>query len=62
MKNRRNFYLLIVVTFVIMAACKTFGNLYVASMGVALGLSVGLAIVTARISDFLRRRKEDEDV
>ncbi|MCX9098301.1 hypothetical protein OKT77_01665 [Bacillus anthracis] len=46
MKNRRNFYLLIIVTFVIMTAAKVFGNLYVAAIGVAFGLSVGLACLT----------------
>lgn len=53
MKNRRNFYLLIIVTFVIMTAAKVFGNLYVAAIGVAFGLSVGLACLT----DIISRRR-----
>ncbi|WP_255300640.1 hypothetical protein [Bacillus thuringiensis] len=39
-----------------MTAAKAFGNLYVAAIGVAFGLSVGLACLTEIIS---RRRGKD---
>ena len=52
MKNRRNFYLLIVVTFVIMTAAKASDNIYVAAIGVAFGLSVALALITDKVSRY----------
>ncbi|MEI5921053.1 hypothetical protein WBU96_28375 [Bacillus albus] len=52
MKNRRNFYLLIAVTFVIMTVAKASGNLIVAAIGVAFGLSVALALLTERITKY----------
>ncbi|PES78288.1 hypothetical protein CN504_22710 [Bacillus anthracis] len=61
MKNKRKETLFIVFAFLFMTAAKSFGNLYVAAFGVAFGLSVGLAFVTAMIGDFVRKRKEEGD-
>ncbi|EOO20813.1 MULTISPECIES: hypothetical protein [Bacillus cereus group] len=61
MKKDRKVTLLIVFAFLFMTAAKAFGNLYVAAFGVAFGLSVGLAFVTAMIGDFIRKRKEEGD-
>ncbi|MBE5108369.1 hypothetical protein IGI01_24890 [Bacillus thuringiensis] len=61
MKNKRKATLFIIFAFVFMTAAKAFGNLYVAAFGVAFGLSVGLAFVTAMIGDFIRKRKEEGD-
>ncbi|AIY75786.1 hypothetical protein CN324_09845 [Bacillus anthracis] len=62
MKNKRKETLFIIFAFVFMTAAKAFGNLYVAAFGVAFGLSVGLAFVTAMIGDSVRKRKERGDV
>ncbi|MES5846163.1 MULTISPECIES: hypothetical protein [unclassified Bacillus cereus group] len=61
MKNKRKETLFIVFAFLFMTAAKVFGNLYIAAFGVAFGLSVGLAFVTAMIGDFVRKRKEEGD-
>ncbi|PED62561.1 hypothetical protein COF80_16555 [Bacillus toyonensis] len=62
MRNKRKERYLIIFAFLFMTAAKAFGNLYVAAIGVAFGLSVGLAFVTAMIGDIIRKRKEEEDV
>lgn len=56
MRNKRKEMYLIIFAFVFMTAAKAFGNLYVAAIGVAFGLSVGLACLTDIIS---RRRGKD---
>lgn len=56
MKSKRKETLLIIFAFVFMTAAKAFGNLYVATLGVVFGLSVGLACLTDIIS---RRRGKD---
>ncbi|MCW1241912.1 hypothetical protein [Bacillus pretiosus] len=62
MKNRRNFYLLIAVTFVIMTVAKASGNLIVAAIGVAFGLSVALALLTERITKYREDYKTHKSV
>ncbi|WP_426950481.1 hypothetical protein [Bacillus mycoides] len=61
MRSKRKERYLIIFAFLFMCAAKAFGNLYVAAIGVAFGLSVGLAFVTAMIGDFIRKRKEEGD-
>lgn len=56
MRKRRKEMYLIIFAFIVMTAAKSFGNLYVAAIGVAFGLSVGLACLTE-----IRLRRRDKD-
>ncbi|PEL93057.1 hypothetical protein [Bacillus wiedmannii] len=56
MRKKRKEVYLIMFAFIFMTAAKVFGNLYVAAIGVAFGLSVGLACLTDII---MRKRGKD---
>ncbi|PFM15254.1 hypothetical protein CN900_26595 [Bacillus anthracis] len=61
-KGRKPSAILLIVTFVLLIVKKIIGNVIIGGLAVVFAMAVAASIVTARIGEFMQKRKEDEDV
>ena len=61
-KGRKPSAILLIVTFVLLIVTKIIGNVIIGGLAVVFAMAVAASIVTARIGEFMQKRKEDEDV
>lgn len=61
-KGRKPSAILLIVTFVLLIVTKIIGNVIIGGLAVVFAMAVAASIVTARIGEFMQKRKKDEDV
>ncbi|MES5846162.1 MULTISPECIES: hypothetical protein [unclassified Bacillus cereus group] len=61
-KGRKPSAILLIVAFVLLIVTKIIGNVIIGGLAVVFGLAVVASVITARIGDFMRKRKGEEDV
>ncbi|MBJ8149276.1 MULTISPECIES: hypothetical protein [Bacillus] len=57
-KGRKPSAILLIVAFVLLIVTKIIGNVIIGGLAVVFGLAVVASVITARIGDFMRKRKE----
>lgn len=63
MKNKKGSgTILLLIALMLMFVTKAVGNVIIGGLAVLFGLAVAASVVTAMIGDFIRKRKEEEDV
>ncbi|PHE95048.1 hypothetical protein COF76_22510 [Bacillus wiedmannii] len=53
---------LLIVAFVLLVVTKIIGNAVIGGLAVVFAMAVLASVITARIGEFMRKRKEDEDL
>ncbi|HDR8140825.1 hypothetical protein P4K77_02550 [Bacillus cereus] len=53
---------LLIVAFVLLVVTKIIGNAIIGGLAVLFAMAVVASVITARIGEFMRKRKEKEDV
>ncbi|KMN69547.1 MULTISPECIES: hypothetical protein [Bacillus cereus group] len=53
---------LLIVAFVLLVVTNIIGNAIIGGLAVLFAMAVVASLITARIGDFRRKRKEEEDV
>lgn len=53
---------LLIVAFVLLVVTKIIGNAVIGGLAVAFAMAVLASVITARIGEFMRKRKGKEDV
>ncbi|WP_242290020.1 hypothetical protein [Bacillus cereus group sp. BfR-BA-01319] len=53
---------LLIVAFVLLVVTKIIGNAIIGGLAVLFAMAVVASVITARIAEFMRKRKEKEDV
>ncbi|MGG4304989.1 hypothetical protein ABEW59_19770 [Bacillus wiedmannii] len=53
---------LLIVAFVLLVVTKIIGNAIIGGMSVVFAMAVLASVITARIGELMRKRKEKEDV
>jgi len=61
-KGRKPSATLLIVTFVLLVITKIIGNPVVGGLAVVFAMAVVASVITARIGEFMRKRKGKEDV
>ncbi|MGH0678107.1 hypothetical protein ACQVPP_12960 [Bacillus luti] len=59
-KGRKPSAILLIVAFVLLIVTKIIGNVIIGGLAVVFGLAVVASVITARIGDFIRKRKEED--
>ncbi|EOO20814.1 MULTISPECIES: hypothetical protein [Bacillus cereus group] len=57
-KGRKPSAILLIVAFVLLIVTKIIGNVIIGGLAVVFGLAVVASVITARIGNFMRKRKE----
>ncbi|MCU5573311.1 MULTISPECIES: hypothetical protein [Bacillus cereus group] len=57
-KGRKPSVILLIVALVLMIVTKIIGNVIIGGLAVVFGLAVVASVITARIGEFMRKRKE----
>ncbi|HEF1903740.1 TPA: hypothetical protein R9Y97_003054 [Bacillus cereus] len=60
-KGRKPSAILLIVAFVLLIVTKIIGNVIIGGLAVVFGLAVVASVITARIGDFIRKRKGEGD-
>ncbi|WP_242280683.1 hypothetical protein [Bacillus cereus group sp. BfR-BA-01347] len=53
---------LLIVAFVLLVVTKIIGNAIIGGLAVLFAMAVVASVITARIAEFMRKRKEKEDL
>ncbi|MCC2327995.1 hypothetical protein P5757_09525 [Bacillus tropicus] len=61
-KGRKPSAILLIVAFVLLIVTKIIGNVIIGGLAVVFAMAVAASIVTARVGEFISKRKEEEDV
>lgn len=61
-KGRKPSAILLIVAFVLLIVTKIIGNVIIGGLAVVFAMAVAASIFTARVGEFINKRKEEEDV
>ncbi|MDF9615156.1 hypothetical protein P5763_24390 [Bacillus cereus] len=61
-KGRKPSAILLIVTFVLLIVTKIIGNVIIGGLAVVFAMAVAASVITARIGESIRKRKEEGDV